>query len=65
MWLSFRGVSFPVENNRAHIDTLMSRLTRDGFNVYPIIATGAERASMIREVKPEAIIYLPMGRLWQ
>lgn len=57
------GVSFPVENNRAHIDTLMSRLTRDGFNVYPIIATGAERASMIREVKPEAIIYLPMGRL--
>lgn len=57
------GISFPVENNRAHIDTLMSRLTHNGFNVYPITATGAKRARMIKEVKPEAIIYLPMGRL--
>lgn len=57
------GVGFPVENNRAHIDTLMSRLTREGYNVYPIAATGAGRARMIRKVKPEAIIYLPMGRL--
>ena len=57
------GVSFPVENNRAHIDTLMSRLTQAGYNVYPITATGRKRARMIREVKPEAIVYLPMGRL--
>lgn len=57
------GVKFPVENNRAHIDTLVSRLTRDGFNVYPLTATGDEREKMIREVMPQAIIYLPMGRL--
>lgn len=57
------GVNFPVENNRAHIDTLMSRLTRAGYNVYPITATGPRRAKMIKEVKPEAIVYLPMGRL--
>ena len=57
------GVSFPVENNRAHIDTLMSRLTRAGYNVYPITATGQKRARMIIEVQPEAIVYLPMGRL--
>lgn len=57
------GVSFPVENNRAHIDTLMSRLSRSGYNVYPITATGPKRAKMIKEVQPEAIVYLPMGRL--
>lgn len=57
------GVSFPVENNRAHIDTLVSRLTHDGYNVYPITASGRKRAKMIREVDPAAIIYLPMGRL--
>lgn len=57
------GVSFPVENNRAHIDTLVSRLTHDGYNVYPITASGNKRAKMIREVDPAAVIYLPMGRL--
>ena len=41
----------------------MSRLTRAGYNVYPITATGPRRAKMIKEVKPEAIVYLPMGRL--
>ena len=56
-------MSFPVENNRAHIDTLMSRLTRAGYNIYPITATGPKRAWMIKSVKPEAIVYLPMGRL--
>ncbi|MDE6380458.1 MAG: cobaltochelatase subunit CobN, partial [Muribaculaceae bacterium] len=57
------GVNFPVENNRAHIDTLVSRLTGDGYNVYPLTATGKSRARMIKEVNPHAIIYLPMGRL--
>lgn len=57
------GVSFPVENNRAHIDTLISRLTQAGYNVYPITATGRRRARMIKAVNPEAIVYLPMGRL--
>lgn len=57
------GVSFPVENNRAHIDTLVYRLTHAGYNVYPITATGRKRAKMIKEVKPDAIVYLPMGRL--
>lgn len=57
------GVSFPVEHNRAHIDTLVSRLTKEGYNVYPITATGLERARMIKEVAPDAIVYLPMGRL--
>ena len=57
------GVSFPVENNRAHIDTLVARLTSKGYNVYPLTATGRQRAKMIKSVNPDAIVYLPMGRL--
>lgn len=57
------GVSFPVENNRAHVDTLVSRLTQSGYNVFPITATGKSRAKLIKSVKPDAIVYLPMGRL--
>ena len=37
------GVKFPVENNRAHIDTLISQLTRAGYNVYPFSAIGKKR----------------------
>ena len=57
------GVKFPVESNRAHIDTLIGKLTRAGYNVYPFSAVGPQREQMIEEIQPEAIIYLPMGRL--
>lgn len=57
------GVTFPVEGNRAHIDTLIDRLTRCGMNVWPIAASGAVRAEMLRRLNPDAIVYLPMGRL--
>lgn len=57
------GVSFPVESNRAHVDTIVTRLTQSGYNVYPITATGEKRSAMIKEVNPDAIVYFPMGRL--
>lgn len=57
------GLTFPVEGNRAHIDTLISRITQAGYNVYPLSAKGDKRAKLIREVNPDAIVYLPMGRL--
>lgn len=57
------GITFPVEGNRAHVDTLISRLTREGYNVYPLSASGKARAKMIKEISPAAIVYLPMGRL--
>lgn len=57
------GVNFPVEGNRAHVDSLISRLTREGYNVYPLTATGKMREQMILDVDPDAVIYLPMGRL--
>lgn len=57
------GVTFPVESNRAHVDTLISRLTNAGYNVYPLSCTGKNRAKFIKEISPDAIVYLPMGRL--
>lgn len=57
------GMTFPVEGNRAHIDTLISRLSTAGYNVFPLSARGKAREKMIREVDPDAIVYLPMGRL--
>lgn len=57
------GLNFPMEGNRAHVDTLISRLTEAGFNVYPFTAGGEERANMIRSLHPDGLVYLPMGRL--
>lgn len=56
------GARFPMEGNRAHVDTLISRLTCEGFNVFPI-ASPQYRTKMIKDLKPDAVIYYPMGRL--
>lgn len=57
------GVSFPMEGNRAHVDTLISRLTQAGWNVYPLAGNVSTREQMLRELHPDAVVYLPMGRL--
>lgn len=57
------GVNFPVEGTRAHIDSMIARLTSKGYNVYPMSASGRSRSSMLRRLHPDAIIYLPMGRI--
>lgn len=57
------GTTFPVEGSRPYIDTLISRLTQDGHNVYPLSASGRSRAKMLRKLKPDAVVYLPMGRI--
>ncbi|MDR1503783.1 MAG: cobaltochelatase subunit CobN, partial [Prevotella sp.] len=56
------GVSLPMEGNRAHIDILISKLTQKGFNVYPMFGS-SKRAEMLYSLKPDAIVYLPMGRI--
>ena len=56
------GVSFPMEGNRAYVDTLISKMTQAGFNVYPI-AGKEKREEMLRSLHPDALVYLPMGRL--
>lgn len=57
------GLTFPVEGNRAHVDSLISKMTAAGYNVYPLSAKGEKRAELIKEIDPDAIVYLPMGRL--
>ncbi|MDR0714510.1 MAG: cobaltochelatase subunit CobN [Bacteroidales bacterium] len=56
------GVTFPMEGNRAHVDTLIARLTRAGFNVYPV-SSRDRRAEMLRRLHPDAVVYLPVSRL--
>ncbi len=56
------GMTSPLSGNRANVDTLIRRLERAGMNVYPIHAA-RKRLEMLKEVSPDAVIYLPMGRL--
>lgn len=56
------GMTSPLSGNRANVDTLIIALERAGINVYPIYAAG-RRLQMLKEVSPDAVIYLPMGRL--
>lgn len=57
------GIQFPMEGNREHVDTLISMLTERGLNVYPMVCTGNKRAKMLKQLMPDAVIYLPMGRI--
>ena len=57
------GINFPSEGNRAHVDTLITRLTQAGFNVYPIAGTGKGREDLLRTLHPDAVVHLAVGRL--
>ena len=56
------GMTSPLEGNRSYVDSLIVRLTDAGFNVYPI-AAAAKRQELMESVHPDAVVYLPMGRL--
>jgi len=56
------GMTSPLEGNRNYIDSLIIGLENTGYNVYPISAS-AKRFSLLKEVNPDAVVYLPMGRL--
>lgn len=57
------GITFPMEGNRAHVDSLIDMLTARGMNVYPFTSVGKKREKMLHELQPDAIVYLAMGRL--
>ena len=57
------GISFPMEGNREHIDTLISMLTEKGINAYPLTAMGKKRDNMLRSLKPDAVVFMAMGRI--
>jgi len=56
------GMTSPLEGNRSYIDSLIVGLENSGYNIYPISAS-MKRLSLLKEVNPDAVIYLPMGRL--
>ena len=57
------GITFPMEGNRQHIDTLITMLTQRGFNVYPMTCSGKQRETMLKELKPDGVVFMPMGRI--
>lgn len=57
------GITFPMEGNREHVDTLITMLTQRGMNVYPLTGMGKQRDRMLRQLQPDAVVYLPMGRI--
>ena len=56
------GMTSPLEGNRNHIDSMITRFTQSGYNVYPIFSA-AKRQELLESVQPDAVVYLPMGRL--
>lgn len=56
------GFAGPFNANRDHFDAMIRALESEGMNVYPISA-GAKRLDFLREISPDAIVYLPHGRL--
>ena len=57
------GITFPMEGNRQHVDTLITLLTLQGLNVYPLTGMGKKREKLLRALEPDAVVYLPMGRI--
>lgn len=57
------GITFPMEGNRPHLDTLITMFTQKGYNVYPLTAVGPMRSRMLKMLNPDAIINIPMGVL--
>ena len=57
------GLSFPMEGNREHVDTLITMLTRRGINVFPMVSTGKSLRRMLQDMKPDAVVRMPVGRM--
>jgi cobaltochelatase CobN len=57
------GITFPMEGNRQHVDTLITLLTQQGMNVYPLTGMGKKREKLLQALEPDAVVYLPMGRI--
>jgi len=52
----------PFAGNRMHLDSLITSLENAGINVYPMVS-GQKRLAMLQELNPDAVIYMPHGRL--
>lgn len=56
------SVPNPFNASREHIDAIIQAFEADGFDVYPI-AAAEQRLAFLRDISPDAVVYLPHGRL--
>lgn len=56
------SIGDPFSGNRMHLDSLIVSLEHAGMNVYPMIS-GRKRMEMLKEIEPDAVVYMPHGRL--
>lgn len=56
------GMAGPFDTNKDHLDSLIVSLEQRDMNVYPISGF-AKRLEMLEAIHPDAVIYMPHGRL--
>lgn len=56
------GMAGPFDTNKEHLDSLICGLEARGMNVYPI-SSFARRLELLQEIGPDAVIYMPHGRM--
>ena len=56
------GIAGPFNTNTEHLDSLIIAFQNRGYRMYPI-ASFSKRLDFLREIEPDAVIYLPHGRL--
>lgn len=56
------GIAGPFNTNTEHLDSLILAFQDRGYRVYPI-AGFSRRLDFLREIEPDAVIYLPHGRV--
>lgn len=56
------GIHDPFSGNKEHLDSLIASLQNSGLNVYPI-SSMTKRMDFLEQVKPDAVVYFPHGRL--
>lgn len=56
------GILDPFSGNRDNIDSIIVSFQNAGLNIYPI-SSAMKRLEFLEEIKPDAVIYFPHGRL--
>lgn len=56
------GMAGPFDTNKDHLDSLIVSLEQRNINVYPISGF-AKRLEILEAIHPDAVIYMPHGRL--
>lgn len=56
------SVPGPFNTNRDHVDAIIRLFEARGYNVYPI-SSAQRRLEFMKQISPDAVIYMPHGRL--